>query len=270
MSEDNFDCLETSESESKANFNNPTTISFELGKLFKQLGQIKPCDRLEGLNILKNNNSNNILNTFQQEFTDDNIYDSDSDGNTYILIPEENNNENNFLNRMRERTINKEEEEEKEEEERQDNMRTAFGCNFFNKFITNKFRNFIKITKCGLCFEIFPKKIYKEATLKRSENYLDKTIEEFIVDEDLYKNDIKSKNKYDNNLKVINILKEDKYKDILNKNNFDNFLKKKFRDLIMVYLDSDEFKEKIDEIKQKKGNNKAKTFADVAKCFVEI
>ena len=172
---------------------------------------------------------------------------------------------------MRERTINKEEEEEEEEEgERPDNMRTAFGCNFFNKFITNKFRNFIKITKCGLCFEIFPKKIYKEATLKRSENYLDKTIEEFIVDEDLYKNDIKSKNKYDNNLKVLNILKKDKYKDILTKNNFDNFLKKKFRDLIMVYLDSDEFKQKIDEIKQKKGNNKAKTFADVAKCFVEI
>lgn len=272
MSEDNFDSFEDTTSSTYDNI--PTflsqsqangTTTFRLDKYFTRMCQIQCDDGQEELNFFQNN-SNNLLYTFSSEFINTNIYESISNnGNTYTPIIQENDGENNFLGRMRGRSNI-----EEEEQERSDNMRTTFGSDFFNKYIKHKFEFFIKITKCGLCFESFPKPFYTEATHIRSQHYLDKTLEELIINKDLYKDDIISLNKYNNNLKVINTLKEDIYKNKLNENNFDNFLKKKYRDLIKDYSDSDEFERKIKDINKKKGKNKAKTFANVVKYFVEI
>ena len=152
---------------------------------------------------------------------------------------------------------------------REDNTRTKFGCDFFNKYLKHKFESFIKITKCGLRFETFPKYFYMEATHRRSRHYLDKTLEELIMNKELYKDDITSQNKYNNNLKVITILKEDKYKNILNENNFDNFLKKKYRDLINDYLVSNDFNQKIKSLRTKKGIKEAKKYEYVAKHLIK-
>ena len=142
-------------------------------------------------------------------------------------------------------------------------------CDFFNKYIKHKFEYFIKINKCGLRFETFPKYFYMEATHRRSRHYLDKTLEELIMNKELYKDDITSQNKYNNNLKVITILKEDKYKNILNENNFDIFLKKKYRDLIKDYLISNEFKQTIKSLKTKIGIKEAEKYEYVAKHLIE-
>ena len=272
MSEDNFDSFDDTTSSTYDNI--PTflsesqangTTTFRLDKYFTRMCQIQCDDGQEELNFFQNN-SNNLLYSFSSEFSNTNIYESISNnGNTYTPIVQGNDGENYFLGRMRGRTNI-----EEEEQERSDNMRTTFGSDFFNKYIKHKFEFFIKITKCGLCFESFPKSFYTEATHIRSQHYLDKTLEEFIINKDLYKDDIISLNKFNNNLKVINTLKEDIYKNKLNENNFDNFLKKKFRDLIKDYSDSDEFERKIKDINKKKGKNKAKTFANVVKYFVEI
>ena len=108
-----------------------------------------------------------------------------------------------------------------------------------------------------------------EATQKRSRHYLDKTLEEIITNQELYKADIISQNKYNNNLKVIGILKEDKYKNILNESNFDNFLKKKYRDLIDDYLVSNDFKLKIKSLKTKIRIEETKKYEYVAKHLIE-
>lgn len=266
MSEDTFDSFdgtssstyETSKtflSESQAN----GTTSSRLVKFFNLICQIPYHDRQEESNINKFN-SYNLFFIFRPEFIN-NVYDSISDGNTYILIRQENNDENNFLGRMRERTNNIEEEEQ---QERPDNMRTTFGSDFFNKYIKHKFETFFNMTNLRLRFETFPKTFYTKAVHIRSQHYLDKTLEEFITNKDLYNDDIISLNKFNNNLKVFQILKN------LSNEKFDNFAKKKFRELIKDYSDSDEFEQKLKDINKKKGNNKAKTFVNVVKYFVDI
>ena len=118
------------------------------------------------------------------------------------------------------------EEKETSRFKREDNTRTKFGSDFFNKYIKHKFETFFNMTNLRLRFESFPKYFYTEATHKRSQHYLDKTLEEFITNKDLYKDDNISQIKFNNNLKVINTLKEVKCKNKLNEINFDNFLKK--------------------------------------------
>ena len=108
-----------------------------------------------------------------------------------------------------------------------------------------------------------------EAMHKRNRHYLDKTLEELIINKDLYKDDIISQNKYNNNLNVINTLKQDKYKNIWNANDFDIFLKKKYRDLIVDYLVSNEFKQIIKSLKTKKGIEKEKKYQYVAEDLIE-
>ena len=156
------------------------------------------------------------------------------------------------------------EEKETPRFKRKDNTRTKFGCDFFNKYIKHKFESFIKITKCGLRFETFPKYFYMEATHKRSRHYLDLTIEELITNQNLYKDDIISQNKYYNNLNVINTLKN-----IFNENNFEIFLKKKYRDLIDDYLVSNDFKLKIKSLKTKIRIEETKKYEYVAKHLIE-
>ena len=278
MSEDTFDSFDGTSSstyetpktfliESQANGTNGTT-TYRLDKFFNLICQIPYHDRQEELylniNIL---NSYNLPLIFRPEYINNNIYDSISDGNTYyILINQGNNDENNFLGHMRERT-NIEEEEEKEE--RPDNMRTTFGSDFFNKYIKHKFESFFNMVNLRLRFETFPKTFYTKAVHIRSQHYLDKTLEEFITNKDLYKDDNISQIKFNNNLKVINTLKEVKCKNKLNEINFDNFLKKKYRDLIDDYLVSSDFKQKVKSLKTKKGIKEAKKYEYIAKHLIE-
>ena len=161
---------------------------------------------------------------------------------------------------------------EQEKYERQDNCRRIIGRDVFNQYLKHEIEKFIRDNKLILCFEKFPKEFIFKVTNKKNKLILDKTIEELIESKDLY-NDIKPKSHFDNNLKVIKIIKENenKCKDIINinENNFDNFLKKNYRDLIKDYSHSIEYEQKVAKIKSKEGIKEANKYIFFTEKFIE-
>ncbi len=161
---------------------------------------------------------------------------------------------------------------EQEKYEREDNCRIMIGRDVFNKYLKHKIEKFIRDNKLILCFENFPRDFIFKVTNKTNKPILDKTIEELIESKELY-NDTKPKSHFDNNLKVIKVIKENENKcqDIINisGNNFDNFLKKKYRDLIKDYSHSIEYEQKVAKIKSKKGIKEANKYKFFTEKFIE-
>ena len=95
------------------------------------------------------------------------------------------------------------------------------------------------------------------------------TLEKLLGDKILYKGR-DPKNYYPNHQEVINKLKKVENKKALEKAGKDKFLGMKFKDLFnKYYLTSTEFKQKKDELIEKKGIDEAKNFEQFSKSFIE-
>ena len=151
---------------------------------------------------------------------------------------------------------------DKKKHKREDNSRRMIGTDIFNHYFKHKIEEYISDNNLILCFEKFPKEFLIKVTNKKNVSYLDKTIEELIADKELY-NDTKPNSNFENNLKVIKAIKNK------NENNLNNFLKKKYPDLIKDYLSSKEFKQKIKQLKRKKGIEEANKYESFCKKLVE-
>ena len=164
------------------------------------------------------------------------------------------------INTITKTTTIKELEEEKYK--REDNCRRMIGRDIFNHYFKHKIEGYIRNNNLILCFENFPKEFIFKVTNKGSISYLNKPIEELILDKELY-NDTKPNNNYEKNLKAIKAIKNK------NENNFDDFLQKTYRELIEDYLSSKEYKQKKEKLEKKKGINEAKRYESFCKIFIE-
>ena len=151
---------------------------------------------------------------------------------------------------------------DKKKHKREDNSRRMIGTDVFNHYFKHIIEGYISNNGLVLCFEKFPKEFLIKVTKKKNVSYLDKTIEELIEDKELY-NNTKPNSNFENNLKVIKAIKNK------NENNLNNFLKKKYPDLIKDYLSSKEFKQKIKQLKRKKGIEEANKYESFCKKYVE-
>ena len=135
--------------------------------------------------------------------------------------------------------------------------------NFFNGYLVTKLNNILKNEKSALLFRKFPKRFTNNVSKKDNKYILCMTLEDIIKEKNLYKEDLKS---YEHNLKVINKLKKEKsgVNDILQK--------KSFNEIYKDYLNSNEYKIKIEEIKQNyKGKNEyIKKYICLSKHFLKL
>ena len=131
------------------------------------------------------------------------------------------------------------------------NMRIKIARKFCNKYLIKKINKILKKIKCPPYFEKFQKNLVLNIATKNYKKHLDLTLEEIISKKKLY--EIKNKgNNFKNyyyNLTALNKLKSVEFKYVIEKTEINNILKKKFHDLFQDYLNSDEFKEQIEEMK---------------------
>jgi len=131
------------------------------------------------------------------------------------------------------------------------NMRIKIARKFCNKYLIKKINKILKKIKCPLYFEIFQKNLVLNIATKNYKKHLDLTLEEIFSKKKLYEIKNKGNNfkNYYHNLIALNKLKSVEFKYVIEKTEINNILKKKFHDLFQDYLNSDEFKEQIEEMK---------------------
>jgi hypothetical protein len=131
------------------------------------------------------------------------------------------------------------------------NMRIKIARKFCNKYLIKKINKILKKIKCPLYFEIFQKNLVLNIATKNYIEHLNLTLEKIISNKELYKIQNKENNfkNYDHNLTALNKLKSVEFKYVIEKTEINNILKKTFGDLFQDYLNSDEFKEQIEEMK---------------------
>ena len=131
------------------------------------------------------------------------------------------------------------------------NMRIKIARKFCNKYLIKKINKILKKIKCPLYFEIFQKNLVLNIATKNYKKHLDLTLEEIFSKKKLYEIKNKGNNfkNYYHNLTALNKLKSVEFKYVIEKTEINNILKKKFHDLFQDYLNSDEFKEQIEEMK---------------------
>ena len=131
------------------------------------------------------------------------------------------------------------------------NMRIKIARKFCNKYLIKKINKILKKIKCPLYFEIFQKNLVLNIATKNYKKHLDLTLEEIFSKKKLYEIKNKGNNfkNYYHNLIALNKLKSVEFKYVIEKTEINNILKKKFHDLFQDYLNSDEFKEEIEGMK---------------------
>ena len=131
------------------------------------------------------------------------------------------------------------------------NMRIKIARKFCNKYLIKKINKILKKIKCPLYFEKFQKNLVLNIATKNYKKHLDLTLEEIISKKKLYEIKNKGNNfkNYYHNLTALNKLKSVEFKCVIEKTEINNILKKKFHDLFQDYLNSDEFKEEIEGMK---------------------
>ena len=136
------------------------------------------------------------------------------------------------------------------------NIRNKISRNFWNKYLIKKINKIIKKIKCPLSFDLFQKNFVLNVATKNYKKHLYLSLEEIISDKELYK--VKNKNnnfrKYYHNLLVLEKLKLDEFKYVREQTEINNILKKTFCDLFQDYLNSDEFHEEIERMKNSAKN----------------
>jgi len=151
---------------------------------------------------------------------------------------------------------------------RQDNDRVKFVRQILNFYIYNKLTKIIissHIIKRKL--KKIPEKLINEIAKLNNRKYLNMTLEDLYTRCELYNSKELLKH-YEYNLVIINHLKYEKNKIFLEKSGVEALLKMKFIDLIKIYLQSDEYKQKMNEFNENKGVYLAEKFKYFANNFI--
>lgn len=138
---------------------------------------------------------------------------------------------------------------------------------FFNHYLVGLIIKIKKESGLILYFSNFPEKFIFYAYAKKNFYLLDYTFEQLLKEKELYK-DKDPYDYYSINIKVIEALESDEYIDILKKSGYDKYLKMTYRNLFEKFLKSDEYKNHIADLINKKEEIKAKRFKHFAETFL--
>lgn len=150
---------------------------------------------------------------------------------------------------------------------RQDNDRVKFVRQTLNFYLYNKLTNIIKLSKIKQKLKKFPEKLINEIAKINNKKYLNLTLEDFYTRRELYNSKELLKH-FEYNLVIINHLKDEKNKIFLEKYGVEALLKMKFIDLIRIYLQSEQFQQKINELNENKGAYLSEKFKYFANNFI--
>ena len=150
---------------------------------------------------------------------------------------------------------------------RQDNDRVKFVRQTLNFYLYNKLTNIIKLSKIKQKLKKFPEKLINEIAKLNNKKYLNLTLEDFYTRRELYNSKELLKH-FEYNLVIINHLKDEKNKIFLEKYGVEALLKMKFIDLIRIYLQSEQFQQKINELNENKGAYLSEKFKYFANNFI--
>ncbi len=126
------------------------------------------------------------------------------------------------------------------------------GRRFFNDIVLNLINEILKNAGCIISFEKIQQDVVYDLVKKNNKKLLDMSLEQIFTKKDLYRG--KNLEKYNHNLKLINLLKSEEYNDIRQSTQIDRILNMKYYDLFQEYITSNEFIEEINRLK----NNKMK------------
>ena len=126
------------------------------------------------------------------------------------------------------------------------------GRRFFNDIVLNLINEILKNAGSIISFEKIQQDVVYDLVKKNNKKLLDMSLEQIFTKKDLYRG--KNLEKYNHNLKLINLLKSEEYNDIRQSTQIDRILNMKYYDLFQEYITSNEFVEEINRLK----NNKMK------------
>ena len=135
---------------------------------------------------------------------------------------------------------------------KEDDIRRMIGRRFFTDIVLNLINEILKNAGCILSFEKIQQDVVYDLVKKNNKKLLDMSLEQIFTKKDLYRG--KKLEKYNHNLKLINLLKSEEYNDIRQNTQIDRILNMKYYDLFQEYITSNKFIEEINRLK----NNKMK------------
>ena len=135
---------------------------------------------------------------------------------------------------------------------KEDDIRRMIGRRFFNDIVLNLINEILKNAGSIISFEKIQQDVVYDLVKKNNKKLLDMSLEQIFTKKDLYRG--KNLEKYNHNLKLINLLKSEEYNDIRQSTQIDRILNMKYYDLFQEYITSNEFVEEINRLK----NNKMK------------
>ena len=136
-----------------------------------------------------------------------------------------------------------------------------------NFYLYNKLTNIIKSSKIKQKLKKLPEKLINEIAKLNNKKYLSLTLEDFYTRRELYNSKELLKH-FEYNLVIINHLKDEKNKIFLEKYGVEALLKMKFIDLIRIYLQSEQFQQKMNELNENKGAYLSEKFKYFANNFI--
>ena len=147
----------------------------------------------------------------------------------------------------------------------QDNIRRKIKRGFFNNALINKLNDKLKSIGSIKYFMKFPQNFVGDGNLKRNKAILNMTLLELFEKNELYTNEKEEGlSKYKHNLKMVQseeIKENEEFKKILNKT---------FSELYTEYINSDEFNNEINRLKEKKmGDDYVNRYKYLAKHLIE-
>ena len=133
---------------------------------------------------------------------------------------------------------------------KEDDIRRMIGRRFFNDILLNLINALLKEFGSIIIFEKIQQDVIYDLVKKNNKKSLDLSLEQIFITKELYKG--KNLEKYNHNLKLINLLKSEEYNDIRQSTQIDRILKMKYCDLFQEYLSSNEFIEEINRLRENK------------------
>ena len=126
------------------------------------------------------------------------------------------------------------------------------GRRFFNDILLNLINDLLKESGSIIRFEKIQQDVVYDLVKKNNKKLLDMSLKQIFVNKELYRG--KNIEKYNHNVKLINLLKSEEYNDIRESTKIDRILNMKYYDLFQEYISSNEFIGEINRLK----NNKTK------------
>ena len=133
---------------------------------------------------------------------------------------------------------------------KEDDIRRMIGRRFFNDIVLNLINEILKNAGSIISFEKIQQDVVYDLVKKNNKKLLDMSLEQIFTKKDLYRG--KNLEKYNHNLKLINLLKSEEYNDIRQSTQIDRILNMKYYDLFHEYISSNEFIEEINRLKDNK------------------